>query len=79
MGIEVSESNIVDDSIINKGVSIYTNLHIQFYALRPVHRFDIVRNVVFFYHVQSRQLLNGQQIVQVLHKMGVTLVRSFFR
>lgn len=79
MGVEVPEPNIVDDSIINKCVPIYTDLHIELHTFGPVHSLDVVGDVVFFYHIQSGQFLDGEQIVEILSRMGVTLVRSFFR
>ena len=76
MGVEVPEPNIVDDSIINKCVPIYTYLHIELHTFGPVHSLDVVGDVVFFYHIQSGQFLDGEQIVEIVGEVLLPLIDS---
>jgi hypothetical protein len=49
MGIKISDSNIVNDDIINKSISINTNLHIKLSDLSVGDDFAFIRNIEFLY------------------------------
>jgi hypothetical protein len=49
MGIKISDSDIVNDDIINKSISINTNLHIKLSDLSVGDDFAFIRNIEFLY------------------------------
>lgn len=78
MGVQVSQSYVVDYSIVDKGIPVDANLHIHLSIFSFVVDIGHVGDVIFFNHIQGVQFFNHEQIIQILDKSMVTLVKSFF-
>lgn len=52
MRIQISKSNIIDDSIIDKCISVNTNLHIHLYTFGSIDDLNILGNIIFFDNIK---------------------------
>ena len=77
MRIEISEPNIVMHSIIDESISIDTNLNIDFLIGTFISL--CVGHIILLHDFKSPEFFDSQQIIDILGKEPVTLVRSFLR
>lgn len=66
MRVQVPHPHVIYHHIVDQCIAVNAYLHVELFCVRGHRLVFLVRNVIFFQHLQAVQLLNRQQVRQIL-------------